>query len=492
MTIKSESDFRRGFDPRNKVAPREPFNRTIPKSARRFIVVGAQNATPLVQEWWDILRNMATAKQAELIVIPLRYRNPTSIWTASQRDAEWWDPAVVPYLIEVRRQLHKHLTIVADMKIPPTKSSPLSGYDAMSTTQSAIFGHPKLQMRVVPVPSGRMGKILTTTGVCTQPNYTDSGLGKISEFHHSLSAVLVELDGKRFHLRHLHYHAGSGSCIDLNTQYFADRVAAAPRAIALVQGDLHVDFQDPKVAAARANLTALIKPQYRVWHDTLDSYSCTPHHLGNPFIQLAKAQAGRGNVREEVGRALRYVQSFADAAGDEIQVIVPSNHDDMLSRWVRREDWKQMSPENADFYLELAREMRRGSQMTKRGVEYPDPFSLLLRACTDPARVIVLDRDESFEKGGIELGMHGDIGPNGARGSRQNIRRTGVKSVIGHGHSPGIDEGCYQTGTSTYLRLEYNHGASGWLNTDGIVDANGKRQLITYIDGRFMREETSK
>ncbi len=487
MTIKSEADFRRGFDPRNEVPVHQKFDRTFPKTAKTFIVVGAQNATPVAQNWWAILCAIAAAKGAELVVIPLRYQNPTSLWSASQKNAEYWAPEVTPYLLNVRKQLHKHLTLVADIKIPPTKSSPLSSLDAMSTTQSAIFAHPKLQMKVIPVPSGRMGKVLTTTGVCTVPNYTDSGLGKTSEFHHSYSAVLVELDGKYFHLRHLHYSATTLSCTDLDTRYTACGTAGAPRALALSQGDLHVDFIDPHVEKARARLCARIHPRHRVWHDTLDSYSCTPHHLDNPFIQLAKIQAGRGDVRAEVERALGYIAQFVKK--DELQVIVPSNHDDMLSRWVRREDWKKQSPENADFYLELAAAMRKGSRMTKRGVDYPDPFTLLVRRRFEQPEAFALDRDESFALANVELGMHGDIGPNGSRGSRQNLRRIGVKSIIGHGHSPGIDEGCYQNGTSTYLRLEYNHGASGWLNADTILHADGKRQIIIYVDGHFTREK---
>jgi hypothetical protein len=99
------------------------------------------------------------------------------------------------------------------------------------------------------------------------------------------------------------------------------------------------------------------------------------------------------------------------------------------------------------------------------------------------ARVRVLDEDESFRLGGVELGMHGDRGPNGSRGSIRNLRRIGVKSIIGHSHSPGIDEGCYQVGTSTRLRLEYNHGASSWLNCHCILHADGKRQLVVIVDG---------
>jgi hypothetical protein len=86
---------------------------------------------------------------------------------------------------------------------------------------------------------------------------------------------------------------------------------------------------------------------------------------------------------------------------------------------------------------------------------------------------------------GIESGMHGDKGPNGARGSIRNLRRIGVKSITGHPHSSGEDEGCMQVGTSTPLKLEYTSGPSGWMNTDAIIYANGKRTLVNFIDGEY-------
>ncbi len=128
--------------------------------------------------------------------------------------------------------------------------------------------------------------------------------------------------------------------------------------------------------------------------------------------------------------------------------------------------------------------MLNNSKMTAAGVSYPDPFTLLIQRRNNE-RVVALCRDDSYRIAGIEVGMHGDIGPNGARGSRKNLRRVGVKSVIGHSHAPGIDEGCYQVGTSTLLRLEYNHGPSGWLNADCLILENGKRQIIIYIDGKY-------
>jgi hypothetical protein len=100
-----------------------------------------------------------------------------------------------------------------------------------------------------------------------------------------------------------------------------------------------------------------------------------------------------------------------------------------------------------------------------------------------------LDIDESFNLAGIECGMHGHYGPNGARGSIKNLSRLGSKVISGHGHTPGIEEGHFRTGTSTPLRLEYTNGPSSWLNSHVVVYASGKRSIITIIDGAWRLED---
>ena len=128
--------------------------------------------------------------------------------------------------------------------------------------------------------------------------------------------------------------------------------------------------------------------------------------------------------------------------------------------------------------------MVRGTRLTTRGTEYPDPFTYWLRKA-NLERVRALNLDESFVLGGVELGMHGHRGPNGARGNIHNIKRIGVKTITGHPHAPGEDEGCSQVGTSTYLRLEYNAGPSSWLQGHCVLNEDEKRQLIFIIDGEY-------
>lgn len=474
-------DFRKAHDPTYEDdSPVAVFDRKFSKRSR-FVITSAQNATPVHPAWWAVLQRVAAERDAELVVIPLRYKNPTSRWVGSQENAEMWPKEVRPYLFNVRRALNKNLTLLGDIKIQPTAETPLTGADALSHASSGIIGHPKVQLRSVATPQNRMAKILTTTGACTVQNYSDTRAGRIGEFHHSLAAVLVETDGSFFSLRHLHFDEKTESCIDLNTLYKADEVGPAPPAAALIMGDTHVDYIDPRVERATFGadgMVAVLAPELLVYHDLLDGYSCNHHHGKNPFNRIAKRRGGTDNVEAEVERAFKFVEDRR-TAGTEA-VIVPSNHIDFLRRWIIDTDWRE-DPVNAQFYLRTALMMVERTGMSSKGTDYPDPFTELAKA--RGLRALALD--ESLLVRGVELGMHGDTGPNGARGSIKNLRRLGVKSVIGHSHSPGIDEGCYQVGTSTRLRLEYNHGASSWLNTHCVLLANGKRQLINIIDGRW-------
>lgn len=482
---KSLKDFKQAHDPTARVqAPTTVFRRDLSPSARVFVLTAAQNATPVHEAFWQCLEQMAAHRKAELLVLPLRYKNPTSTFAGSQQNAEWWDATVRPFLWNVRHSFNRNLMVLGDIKIQPTASSPLTGMDALSHAASGIIGHTKVQLRAIPTPSQQMAKILTTTGACTVENYTDSRAGKTGEFHHSLSAVIVEIDGSKFRLRHVHFDSKSQSVTDLDKRYSANGVDAAPRPLALIMGDTHVDAIDPAVERATfgpKGIVETLKPQTLVWHDLLDGYACNPHHLGNPFSRVAKRGASRDDVKAEVTRAIQYVRDHTPKGCES--VVVGSNHNDFLRRWILRTDWRD-DPTNAAFYLETALAMVKGTTYSRHGTSYPDPFTYWVEQAK-LERTRVLRPDQSFVLAGVELGMHGDQGPNGARGSSKNLRRIGVRSFIGHSHTPGIDEGCYQVGTSTSLRLEYNSGPSSWLNAHGVLHADGKRQLIIIVDGEW-------
>lgn len=490
QNAKTLADFQRAHDPSFKseyVA--QVFHRKVNwKKAKRALVVAAQNATPVHDDWWAVLNTMATELQAELIVIPMRYKNPTSLWTGSQQDADWYAPEVRPYLWNQSEVTDEHTMILGDIRIQPTTSNPLSGVDALSIGHHAVVGHTRAQSKSVPM-MGLPAKFLTTSGACTVANYTDTRVGRLGHFHHSLSAVLLERGRMP---RRVSYSERTSRAIDMGVAYYANRVERAPPSLALIMGDTHVDYVDPLVVKATFGPGGIVErtlPQHLVWHDLLDGHSCNPHHKDDPFADIAKWIGGRSKVSEETTRAIEFVRTQGAAAAKmgatATSIIVASNHIDFLRRWINKSDWKLLPPENRVFYLETALHMAKNTKLTEAGISYPDPFTALFRGAKVP-NSRALDLGEPFLLGGVQLSMHGDSGPNGSKGSRQNLRRVVEKSVIGHSHSPGEDEGCVQTGTSTRLKLEYNAGSpSSWLQAHVDLNADGKRQLIGILEGEF-------
>lgn len=446
----------------------------------RFFITAAQNATPVSKPFLQSLLVACKQLKATLVVVPLRYKNPTSFWSSKAQDDDWWDPSVVPYLCNERKKLCKHLMLLGDVKTQPTAEQPLSGFETMTHGESGILAHPRLQFKTVPTPRAKTPKILTTTGAVTVSNYTDSKAGKKGEFHHTFGACFVEIRGDRFHLRQINA-AADGSFIDLDKHYSPEGAKPAESALALIMGDTHVDFIDPKVEEAtfgKRGIIETLRPVKLVWHDVLDGYSRNPHHRGNVFNEIAKRSVQRHLVGAEVARAIEFLAKKTPKQTQS--VVVSSNHDDFLARWIKDTDWRYDS-DNAEFYMETALAMVRSAKLGTGGLEVTEPFSYWVGKSLPGVRC--LRRDESFEVAGIELGFHGDRGPNGARGSLNNMKAIGPKVVIGHSHSPGIEQGAYQTGTSTRLALEYNSGPSSWLHTHCVIYANGKRCLINIIDG---------
>jgi hypothetical protein len=467
-------------------APEPVYKRRL-KGVKRYVITSAQNATPVHAGFLSALDKYCRKNGAELLVIPYRYKNPTSQWTDSQANADFWE---VPkdVLFNTRHDVNENLTIMGDIKTQPTAVNPLTGFESISGGKSAIFGHSKLQLKTVPTPQGRLPKILTTTGACTMPNFVNSRTGKMGEFHHVLGATLVEVQGKIFHMRQLlGDKRRGGGFYDVDRWYDAAGVfPAQERPLSLTMGDTHVDDIDAAVERATfREMVPELKPTSLVYHDLVSGISVNHHTERNPFVSLARAHRQQSNVAAEFNRAFDFVEQrlkHVDGA-----VLVPSNHNDWLHWWLLNGEWRTMNPMNRIFYLRTALALAQQAEHLNTGeAEKLNAFIVTARErFAQESRVKVLDYDDSCMLGEIEHGMHGHLGPNGARGNIHNLRRIGVKSNTGHVHTPGIDEGAWSAGTSTRLRLGYNRGPSGWLNAHILTYANSKRTFLNIINGAW-------
>jgi hypothetical protein len=452
---------------------------------RKYVVTSAQNATPVNTAFLKSLLTYCKHNNAQLLIVPYRYKNPTSAWTKQDQNLNWWDKAIMPYIIDKRVLLNKNLMLMADIKIQPTAVSPLSGNETMSRGCSAIFGHPKIELTTIATPQNKLPKILTTTGSITKQNYTWSKAGKKGEHHHTFGAVAVDIKGGLFHIRQINA-INDGSFMDLNKEYTGSKVKTIKRVSALIMGDTHTEVADPSVVKATfgpGGLVDFLKPETLVWHDLHDFYARNHHHRGRVFINYVKHHTNRDNVKKYLDESFDFVNKYTPK--DTTNVFVYSNHPDALRRWVEETD-PRSDPENLMFWAETAQMMGKGSKWAPSGAKVPDPFAYWgKKKLGKPDINIFLHPQQSYMVKGIEVGYHGDFGPNGSRGTRKGFSRIGVKVVIGHGHSPGITEGAFQVGTTTLLDLEYVKGPSSWLHTHCIIYPNGKRSLVNIIEGHF-------
>jgi hypothetical protein len=107
-----------------------------------------------------------------------------------------------------------------------------------------------------------------------------------------------------------------------------------------------------------------------------------------------------------------------------------------------------------------------------------------------PEDIIFLQEDESFItckdcSDGIENGMHGHLGLNGARGSPTGFSRMGRKANTAHTHSASIIDGVYTAGLSALMDQGYNKGPSSWSQSHILTYPNGKRAIITMFANRW-------
>jgi hypothetical protein len=450
------------------------------EKAGNFIVTCAQNNTEPDRAFLATLKKFCEANKAKLIIIPVRYKNPTQRSDPSEEDGDgrvWWHPDLRPYLIEQEIRVHPKLAIMGQVKIQATSPWPLrDGVWARSQDRSAIYGHPQLSM--VSAPS-RGPKLIYTTGAVTIPNYSSTLAGNLAEFHHSLAAIVVEVRGKRFHMREVVWD-GDGF-IDIDRKYTPRSAQDAPRALALVTGDTHARFADPDVLEATygsGGITETIRPKALIWHDVFDAFAVNP--FADRLRHAAMAKFGLLSVRDELDHLCAFIARYTPR--DCESIIVRSNHNHWLERWVRGE-LRNVTPENLKLWLDLSHAMLDGVKSGPAGPEFPDPLALYCTRAGLKARW--LEESESFEVAGIELGMHGHLGPDGKRGSARLLSTLGYRSVVGHSHSPRLQHGVAQVGTSSKLRLGYNTGPSSWSHTHCAILANGKRQLLHIVGGRF-------
>lgn len=462
-----------------KAAPERFFRsekeiKALDRSTDIFFTCAVSNS-PACKPALRALEMAAAECNGKILVVPIRYKNPTR---EGEQEDEWWAPEIRPYLLENEVRPHPLLSLMTT-KAAATAANPLpTRVNGRTKDRSAIFGHPQLSMRTVATPHNHLPKILYSSGAITEKAYSDTLAGDMADFHHSVAAVKVEVRGNRFHLREIVWDGKR--FIDLNRSYTPKGVVDAPHAEALVMGDIHVGLEDPnvmKATFAEGGIIPTLRPKRVVIHDVFDGRSINPHERGRALLEAVRADSRVSHEIESV--ALWLYDYFCDSAVREV-LIAYSNHHEFLRRWL---DHGRPSPADAELFHWLSYKMLNEY---RRNGEFPDPLEVALTSASVdiPEQIRFLGINESYRVGDCELGQHGHLGPDGARGGL-NLSRMGTRGISAHTHSPKIFQGWHWAGLSAVYSHGYNNGPSSWMQAHVALLGNYLRQMIFIVGDRW-------
>src|SRR5690554_6519383 len=104
---KTLDEFRAKHDPAYIIqTPQTVLRRDLRPDCKVFVFTAAQDGTPVHRDMWPVVQQLVKHRNAELLVGAIRYKNPTSVFSGSQQNAEWWAPEVTPYLWNQRHAIN--------------------------------------------------------------------------------------------------------------------------------------------------------------------------------------------------------------------------------------------------------------------------------------------------------------------------------------------------------------------------------------------------
>lgn len=455
--------------------------RSLNKNTKVVLVTTAQNKTAVNKDFLlnlEIYRDFIETqlgKKCEILIIPSKYRNPTSNVENEKNVAnDWWEDEIEKYLFYGKVEFGDCL-ISADSRISPTASEPLNGYELMASKGHLILGHSRLHLRVLPRLRKDPLRTMCTTGYITTKNYSKSKAGNISFEHHSYAFCVLELkDNDTCYIPRLVKVTKEGNFTDIIYKVENRTVSTIDKSLGFVWGDLHCRYLNREFFNETMELTKKLRPEKNILHDIFDGSTVNPHEVKDMFLQRLKIVEGKHLLEDEVEECLGIVEEIKNCGGKVF--ISESNHDNFLTRYIDNENWKKHLF-NSPAYLKYAY-----IQQTVDLREYGNILGYLINERFGE-EVEYIKMGDSLKIADYECGLHGDFSANGQRGQTRGFSRLNLKMVHAHVHSPSVHNNVISVGTTCDIHQYYNRkGLSSWAYAHCVIHDNNKNQLLLFTD----------
>lgn len=422
--------------------------REFSRERENLIITAAQNNTALHHAAFHALERYTERVGAELLVMPIRYNKKA--FSPQTEEEENYNPEVLPYLLRSPVKT-ENAHIYAGCHILPTAKYPSNAaIDLNEGERFTIVASPKMQQKEIPRGEGQTFSTVYTTGAITLPNYLPSRAGSVAEKSHKIGALHV-VEGKVYPLE---YDKDLGWDYDF---------------FSMVLGDIHAESLDSNCFSKTLDCIKNHNIKDVVLHDLLDFKNRNGHGRNNGshlFLERGGTVADNLNmVNDILDELYKHVENI---------YVVRSNHDDMLDRWLTDVTYSpHLDPVNAGLYHRL--QHLKYKYMAQHN-EVPNMLEIALKDIYPGGKytssIKFLSLADSLQLHGVECGLHGHRGVNGARSGLQKLN---AKMITGHTHTGLRLDNFVTVGTISKLKQGYNvGGGSTWTHHNALICQSGR------------------
>lgn len=376
---------------------------------------------------------------------------------------------------------------ISGIRLQAKQINPFTGLHRVGRTLGSMaYGSPKQSLE--PIAGEEWPRFIMTPGALTKPDYStelyiSNRTAYLAHHDHVMGALVVEVvDDEKYFFRQFQADK-EGKFVDLGYMYDGE-VEEAEEYLpeGFVLGDIQYPKHDPIAIKCWEEVQKEIPAKKVFLHDVREGMPESHWDKKDNILMAIKAEEGVLDVKKDIIGCAEMINGIAEWEGLEEVVIVKSNHDEFVDRWLSGGTYPK-EPNNFEIGHILALDAYYG----KKEDQYYDVLKAACEKLNNMSdKVRWLRRNDRVEIGSVECGKHGDRGSRGKYTSPlTDLEKTYKNMVIGHRHAVQIMRGIWVVGTTGNRDPRFRKGPNDWTHTSCHVYPNGMRQLITCINGQW-------
>lgn len=447
---------------------------------KKFIITSVSSNSKPHQNFLKALRYYADSNNAVIIGLPLYKNNPLSqgVWNF---DREILQNMFITFT-DIRLNNNLLLQVIRNNYTQRDTTVGLEANAGRNDASIITSGHVQ-RIKYVPVLKHKTPYMVASPGCCTIFTPVErrnknplimSKSEKIVDTMSTLGALIVDVqDEEIFSVRNIEAN-DDGSFIDLGVKWKGGEVEGIS-GTTLVVGDLHAPKHNESLLQANLDVANKLNVSTIVLHDGVNMAYVSHHNTNKATVRATMAETDKDTIvyeAEEFAHILDYITEQLPSL--ESIVIPPSNHPQHLDRYI--DELRFMNdPVN----------LRTGCLLT---LAMLDGHSNVLQYLMEDIigynnpKVHWLQKDESYQKYGVEIGLHGSESVNGGKATTKSFNKAFRKCITAHKHTPCIDGSAIVVGIACEKDQGYNYGLSSWTESSALLYPDGKAQLITFVN----------